>query len=75
MDSYSFLSMGLNEKVKKLDNDDFNILKKEFTAKWQNLNKKVAHPYEYFNCLDDFKKPVDTLKKEEFFRKLKKQMS
>ena len=30
IDSYRFLSMGLDELVKNLDHDDFNILKKEF---------------------------------------------
>ena len=51
--------------------DDFKILKKEFPDKWQYLNKKLAYPYEYFNSIDDYKKPVDNLKKEYFFNKLK----
>ena len=49
----------------------FKILKKEFPDKWQYLNKKLAYPYEYFNSIDDYKKPVDNLKKEDFFSKLK----
>ena len=32
---------------------------------------KLAYPYEYFNSIDDYQKPVDNLKKEDFFRKLK----
>ena len=51
--------------------DDFKILKKEFPDKWQYLNKKLAYPYEYFNSIDDYKKPVHNLKKEDFFSKLK----
>ena len=31
----------------------------------------MAYPYEYFNILDDYQKPVDNLKKEDFFSKLK----
>ena len=46
-------------------------MKKEFTDKWQYLNKKLAYPYEYFNSIDDYKKPVDNLKRENFFSKLK----
>ena len=45
--------------------------KKEFPDKWQFLNKKSAYPYEYFNSIDDYKKPVYNLKKEDFFSKLK----
>ena len=51
--------------------DDFKILKKEFPDKWQYLNKQLAYPYQYFNSIDDFKKPVDNLKKKDFFSKLK----
>ena len=51
--------------------DDFKNLKKEFPDKWQYLNKKVAYPYEYFNSTDDYKKPVDNLRKEDIFSKLK----
>ena len=46
-------------------------MKKEFPDKWQYLNKKLAYPYEYFNSIDDYQKPVDNLKKEDFFSKLK----
>ena len=35
------------------------------------FNKKVAYPYEYFNSIEDYQKPVDNLKKEHFFSKLK----
>ena len=35
------------------------------------LTKKLAYPSEYFNSTDDYKKPVNKLKKEDFFRKLK----
>ena len=62
-DSYGFLSRSLGGLVKKLNEDDFKILKKEFPDKWQYLNKKIAYPNENFNNIDDFKKPVDNLKK------------
>ena len=61
----------MDKLVKKLDEDDFKILKKEFPDKWQYLNKKSAYPYEYFNNIDEYKKSVDNLKKEDFFSKLK----
>ena len=71
IDSYRFLSENLDKLVKNLDEDDFKILKKEFPDKWQYLNKKLAYPYEYFNNINDYKKPVNELKKEDFFSKLK----
>ena len=71
IDSYSLLSESLDKPVKNLDEDDFKILKKQFPDKWQYLNKKLAYPYEYFNNIDDYQKPVNNLKKEDFFSKLK----
>ena len=71
IDSYRFLSESLDKLVKNLNEDDFEILKKEFPDKWQFLNKKLAYPYQYFNSIDDYKKPVNNLKKEDFFNKLK----
>ena len=71
IDSYHFLSESLDKLVKNLDEDDFKNLKKEFPDKWQYLNKKLAYPYEYFNSINDYKKPVNDLKKEDFFSKLK----
>ena len=75
IDSYRFLSDSLDKLVKKLDEDDFKPLKKKFSNKWQYLNKTLAYPYEYFNGIDDYEKPVNSLKKEDFFSKLEKQMS
>ena len=71
IDSYRFLSESLDKLVKNLDDDDFKNLKKEFPDKWQYLNKKLAYPYQYFNSIVDYKKPVNDLKKENFFSKLK----
>ena len=31
----------------------------------------MAYPYEFFDCIDDYQKPVDNIKKEGFFKKLK----
>ena len=69
-DSYRFLSERLEKLLNNLDEDDFKILRKEFPDKWQYLNKKLAYPYQSFNSIDDYKKPVDNLKKEDFFSKL-----
>ena len=71
IDSYRFLSSSLDSLVTNLNEDDFKILKKEFPDKWQDFKKKLAYPYEYFNSIDDYKKPVHNLKKEDFFSKLK----
>ena len=71
IDSYRFLSSGLDSLVKNLDENDFRILKKEFPDKWKYLNKKLAYPYEYFNSIDDYKKPVDYLENKDFCSKLK----
>ena len=71
IDSYRFLSESLDKLVENLDDDDFKILKKEFPDKWQYLNKKLAYVYEYFNSIEDYKKPNNDLKKEDFFGKLK----
>ena len=51
--------------------NDLKILKRGFPDKWKHLTKKFAYPYEYFNCIDDYQKPVNNLKKENIFSKLK----
>ena len=51
--------------------NDLKILKTRFPDKWKYLTNKLAYPYETFNSIDDYKKPVDNLKKEDFFSKLK----
>ena len=50
---------------------DLNLLKTGFPDKWNYLTKKLAYPYKYFNSIDDYQKPVDFLKKEDFISKLK----
>ena len=50
--------------------NDLKILKTGFPDMWKYLTKKLAYPYEYFNNIDDYQKPVDNLKKEDFFSKL-----
>ena len=51
--------------------NDLKVSKTEFPDKWKYLTKKLAYPFEYFNCLDDYQKAVDNLKHENFFSKLK----
>ena len=68
----------LNE-IKKLEEalfdhmgeNDLKTLKTGFPDKWKFLTKKLAYPYEFFNCIEDYKIPVDNLIKEDFFSKLK----
>ena len=45
--------MGLNVLVKTIDKVDLNDLKREFSDKWKNLDKKLAYPYEYLNSIDE----------------------
>ena len=61
----------MDKLVKNLDQDDFKILKKKIPDKWQYLNEKLAYPYECFNSIEDYHKPVDNLKTKHFFSKLK----
>ena len=51
--------------------NDPKKLKTGFPDKWKYLTKNLAYPYEYFNSINDYQKPVDNLKKEDFFSKLK----
>ena len=51
---------------------DLRIFKKEFPDKWKYLTKKLAYPYEYFNSIEDYNKPVDNLKNKNFFSNIKK---
>ena len=44
--------------------NDLKILKTEFTDKWKYLTKKLPYPYEYFNSIEDYNKPVDNLEKK-----------
>ena len=73
------LKKGYSNEIKNLEealldymgNNDLEILKTGFPDKWKFLTEKLAHPYEYFKSIDDYKKPVNHLKKENFFSKLK----
>ena len=51
--------------------NDLKILKTGFHDKWKYLSKKLAYPYEYFNSIEDYQKPVNNLEKKDFFSKLK----
>ena len=51
--------------------NDLKLLKTEFPDKWKYLTKNLANSYEYFDSIDDYHKPVDNLKQEDFFSKLK----
>ena len=51
--------------------NDLKTLKTGFPDKWKYLTKKLAYPYEHFNSIDDYQKPVDNLEKKDFFSKCK----
>ena len=52
--------------------NDLKNLKTGFPDKWKFLTKKLAYLYEYFINMDDYQKPVNTLKKEDFSSNIKK---
>ena len=51
--------------------NDLKLLKTEFPDKWRYLTKKLAYPYEYFNSIEDYDKPVDNLENKDFLSKIK----
>ena len=73
------LKKDYTEEIKSLEEtllvymgeNDLKILKAGFPDKWKFLTTKLAYPYEFFNSIEDYQKPVENLKKEHFFSKLK----
>ena len=62
----------LEEKLLEyIGENDLKILKRGFPDKWKFLTKKLAYPYEIFNNIDDYKKPIHNLENIDFFSKLK----
>ena len=58
-----------------MSENDLKILKTEFPDKWKYLKTKLADPNEFFNSIGNYRKPVNSLKKKDFFSKLKKEKS
>ena len=54
-----------------MDENDLKILRTGFPDKWRFLTKKLAYPYEFFKSIEDYRKPVNNLKKKGFFSKLR----
>ena len=79
-ENFKDLEKDYPDKLKELEEallnymgeNDLKLLKTEFPDKWKNLPKKLAYPYEFFKCIEDFQKLVDSSKKEDFFTKYKK---
>ena len=78
-DSIKDLMKYYPEKIKNLEEvslsymggNDLKLLKTEFHDKWKYSTKKLAYPYEFFNCIEDYQMPVNNIKKEDFFSNLK----
>ena len=51
--------------------NDLEIFKTRFPDNWKFLTRNLAYPYEFFNSIEDYQKPVDNLKKGHFFSKMK----
>ena len=74
------LKKGYTNEIKNLEEalldymgeNDLKVLKTGLPDKWKYLTKNLPYLYEHFNSIDDYQKPVDNLKKEDFFSKLKK---
>ena len=71
IDRSQISSMDLDELVKTLDDDVFDILQNEFSDKREYPIKQLAYPYEFFKSIDDYQKSAKNSKKEDFFTKLK----
>ena len=50
---------------------DLKFLKAGFPDKWKCLTKKLAYLFEFCKCIEVYQKPIDKLKKKDFFSKLK----
>ena len=78
-DSIKDIKKDYSDKISELEGalldymgeNDLKILKTEFPDKWKYLTKKLVYPNEFFNCIEDYQKPVDNIRKEDFFSKLK----
>ena len=78
-DSIKDLKKYYPDKIKNLEEallsymgeNDLKLLKTEFHDKWKYSTRKLAYPYEFFNCIEDYQKPVNNIKKEDFFSNLK----
>ena len=44
-----------------MEENDLKVLKTEMPHKGNRYLKKLAYPHEYFNSLDDYRKPVNNL--------------
>ena len=65
-----------NEKLRELlhiyiSENHPKILKTDFPDRWKFLSKNFAYPYEYFNSISDYQKPVNNIKKKDFFNRMK----
>ena len=62
-----------DKTIKDLNKDYPDQIKnlEEALPDYMGENKKLAYPYEHFNNIDDYQKPVNNLTKENFFSKLK----
>ena len=54
----------------KMGENNVKISKIELPDKWKYLTKKLAYPYEFFNCIENCQNSVENLKKANFFSKL-----
>ena len=63
LDSMRFLTASLEKLTESLKDNDYIHLKRNFPNHWMLLKNKLAYPYEFYNTLEDYEKPIDELLK------------
>ena len=74
LDSMRFQQDSLEKMTESLKDDDYIHLKKHFPNHWMLFKKKLAYPYEFYETLKDYEKPIEELinaGKEAYFSKTK----
>ena len=73
LDSFQFMSSGLDKLVSNLPKESFKCTSEEFTGKKLNLmSHKGVYPYDYMNCCEKFHQ-MELPTKEQFYSVLNDQ--
>ena len=67
IDSFQFMSLGLDKLVSNLPKEDLKYTTEEFTGKELSLmSQKGVYPYDYMDCFEKFNQ-TELPTKEEFY--------
>ena len=61
LDSMRFKTDNLEKVTDSLKDDDYIHLKSFFPNHWMLLKNKLAYPYEFYETLEDYERPIDEL--------------